>query len=143
MLHITKFYQPGCFPCEMLDIELEKLQLDHTFSLPFVIHRVDITTDYLWKDCYNIKKVPLLIFEDIPDFVHGPNNTQIPYDYLPHPTNTHSTIIGALNGYQPKEAIEAYISEIILMPKEDPLTRAAQEAMKHKSKFGTTRKKKK
>lgn len=113
MLHITKFYQPDCVGCALLDRELELLQVDHLFTTPFVLHHVDITVEPNYKTKYAIKKVPFLLFEDIPEYAHGPNDEQIPFEHSPSPHNDSSTIIGALNGYQRKDTIISYIDAIL------------------------------
>jgi hypothetical protein len=90
MLHITKFYKDNCLGCDKLNKELELLQLNQRFSTPFALHSVNVDDHPEFKLSYRLRKVPHLIFEDIPDF-HT--------DYQPHPNNTLSTIIGQLEGY--------------------------------------------
>lgn len=119
MLHITKFYKPACFGCSMLDNELELLQLDPHFSIPFILHAVNVleypelhvdnlrdqkTNHPVLTRNYKIKKVPLLIFEDISDNISPDNINPIPQE---------GTIIGVLEGFHRNEEIQSYITEIL------------------------------
>lgn len=121
MLHITKFYKPACLGCSLLDTELELLQLDPHFTVPFVLHSVNVleSPDLVVENLrdqrtnrpvltrkYKIKKVPLLIFEIISDDISPDSLSPIPKE---------GTIVGALDGFHRKASIVAYITEILAL----------------------------
>lgn len=100
LLHITKIYMDDCFPCQLLDEQLELLETDKNFKLPFKLHHVNINDDpTIIKD---VNKVPVLIFEDVDENASIPSDKPITYER-----------IGTLVGYHQKDEIIAYIKDIL------------------------------